>query len=1063
MKHHRLYRILATALCLSSFVLAFPSCQREEALSGEDAIQDADVVRFTATAEPSGTRTAISSDTADGSAYVSWTSGDAARLYYSGGRVTANVEGVSTDSYSAGNRAAAFVAPVPSDVTDLYAVYPSSATSSFSSGTLSVTIPSSQDGTFKGANYMVCKSTRESATFAFYHLASYLEINVGSASVARIVIAGENGEALVGTLPVTFDEDGNPQLGTASLTTASITLTVSGAGNYYAALLPGITFTKGLSVRFYDSSDNLLNSYCHQPATSLATVRSNVYYFTDASGLDGRSRYLYATVSGAGDKDGSSWANAMSKTELYAFLNDAQLKKGGVLTALAEEQRNALSGVTLRLGAGTYAMGARATLTGLATEDGMAVNIVGGFPAAGGLTPDPENNETILSGASSYQILYAYPASSDSLALSLTGLTVSGSNAARGGVAALEFHGAKMGVRMNDCVIKDNVNGYAIGGIQLADGVYAEIADCTFSGNQATQGAAAGLDGTGTEVTFTRCVFSGNQASLRGGAVKFSESAADAKLTCIGCDFTGNTAEDWGGAFYCNAPSTATATFTNCTFGAKNGNTVDATKKNHADTYGGGVAYIGDGGAAHSVTFNTCYFYGNTALSGGGAIHVSNELNASDRTCSSNLTFKNCTFEDNSVTNDASTMSNGCGGAVDFRSSGTLLVSGCTFEGNYTTWQSTTDGYRASGGAICISDGRLTQVVDESTVSVPATVKITKTTFKGNHTNTSPYVNAHHMNCGGALAVICGNDGTADRKSFANVYVDKCNFLDNYANQGGVLFLGGGSGTGGTCYMNDCLFDGNYNVFRYATSIQACYGGTLCINNSTFHNTYNTKSGENGKACCWMNCHSTNFMLANTTMIGHTQKSSNDEGTLDNYTNDPSLFRFDSGNFNTNYWYSIINSLIVNDKATNSSSEHYTFISDAGTIQRDDNSGFRPFLYNKVTHSGPNINTSKPSDKGGTAFTNAAYLSQFTGLTWNHPSDRDYQHWYYSWTGLSVANITYPTLTQVGTAINGTCSDFYTWLTSGSIDGVSVDGLSKDQKGTSRPASAASYKPGAIQ
>lgn len=1020
--------------------LATSACMREEVRKAGAA--DSSSVLFSASLEtPSAAKTAISSDTEAGSAHISWTADDVLTLHYAQGSQPASVCDITTEEYSDDHRNAVFSATLPEAVTDVYAVYPASATSSLSGSTLSVTIPAVQDGTFKGTNYMVARTTREEATLAFRHLVSYLEIYVGNASVDHIVIAGENGEDLAGTLPVTFDGEGIPQTGSASSASRTITLSVGSEGYCYAALLPGLNLSKGLSVRFYDSEGNILNTYCHQSA--LQTERGHIYYF---SRLDDRSRYLYVTVDGAGDKDGSSWANAMDKAGLFAFLNGGQLKKDGVLTALTEEQRNALSGVTLRLGAGIYAMGVRADLTGLATADGMTLNMVGGFPAAGGLTPDPENNETILSGASSYQIMFASPASTDLLALSLTGLTVSGASTNHDGSAALEFHGAKMGVRMNDCVIKDNVNDYAIGGIQLADGVFAEITDCIFSNNRAEQGAAAGVDGsiTGTDVTFTRCVFSGNQARLRGGAIKFSESAADAKLTCLDCVFTGNTAENWGGAFYCNAPATASATFTGCTFGDES----DASKKNVATTYGGGAVYLGGGGAAHTLSFTDCCFYDNSALTGGGAIHVSNELNASSATCVSNLSLSGCTFQGNYVTNDASTMINGCGGAVDFRSSGTLSISGCTFKQNYTTRSDTSTGYLASGGALCISDGNKGS-------ATPAIVNISGTTFEGNHTSTTR-ADEYHQQGGGAIAVICGNDGTANRKSYANVRIDKCSFLDNYANQGGALFLGGGSGIGGTTFLNDCLFDGNYILHQYGTTINTFIGGTLCINNTTFHNTWTANS--TGQWRCWINFNQTHFLLSNSTLIGQTQGSSGD--TAGDTGTNPSLIRFDSGNYNTTYWAAFENNLIVNTKATDASSKYYSIINNSYTqLAREDDTpreGFRPFMSNKITHvcqGGNGFDTSKPSEKGD-SFTNGAYVSTLTGLTWNAGSPRSYQNCYWSWSDCTV-NDKKAELTNVTDDVTNDCPEFGTWLST-----AGIDGFTKDQRGTDRPSSV---KAGAVE
>ena len=1043
MKHTLSPLFLAAAL-----TLAGTACMREEVRRSDTAeashLQD---VLFSASLEtPSGAKTALSSDTDAGSAYISWTADDALTLHYAGGSQTASVCDITTDAYSADHLSAVFSAALSSDVTDLYAVYPASATSSLSDGTLSVTIPAAQDGSFKGADFMAAKTTREEAELYFCHLASYLEIKVNSASVASIVIAGENGEALTGTLPVTFDEDDFPVPGTATSTATAITLTATGAGYYYAALLPGVTFSKGLSLRFYDSEGNILNSYCHQNV--LTTVRGTIHFFTDESGMDGRSRYLYATVSGAGDKDGSSWAHAMSQTELYAFLNDAQLKKGGVLTTLTDAQKDALDGVTVRLGAGTYAMGAIISLQNLCTTTDKSLSLVGGYPAAGGTTASPATNITTFSGEDSYRILSCNVKSTEKkITLSLSGITFSHSLGTEGGAAAVGFYGAGNTVTISNCIFSDNVNTASIAGLQIAYGSQVEVNDCRFLRNQAVAGAAANVDSDGSTGTFTDCVFSSNTTTGNGGACKFSESASNATMTFERCVFTANHGR-YGGAFYCNAPATAEASFIDCTFGDEN----DADLKNYADTYGGGAMYIGLNGYACTVSCTGCFFYGNTAKSGGGAIHVSNALNASSASCASNLSLTDCAFTGNSVTHDASTKINGCGGAVDFRSSGTLTISGCTFKQNFTTRSDTSNGYLASGGAVCISDGNLTS--DDAPVY--ATVNITGTTFEGNHTSTAR-ASAYHQQCGGAIAVICGNDGTANRKSYANVRIDKCNFLDNYANQGGALFLGGGEfGIGGTTFLNDCLFDGNYILHAYGTIINTYVGGTLCINNATFHNSWSTTAL--GQWRCWININRTNFILSNSSVVGQTQGSSDD--TADDTGDNPSLIRFDSGDFNTSYWAAFQNNLIVNTKATDASSAYYSFVNNSDAqITRDNDSprsGFRPFMSNKITHvcqNGKGFDTAYPTAKGG-SFTSGAYASTLTGLTWNTGSPRTYLNCYWSWTSCT-ANSLKPTLADITTDVTNDLPAFGAWLSTSGIDG-----FSKDQIGNTRPSSV---KAGAVE
>ena len=1018
------------------------ACQRE-IVPQESAIASGE--RFTATVEaPADTRTAISSDTSTGDCQISWTNADAAKVYYGASSTTATVEGVSASDYSADNRSATFVteANIPDNVTDLYAVYPSSAASSFTSATstLSVTIPSTQTATFQAANYMVAKGVRADHSLSFKHLASYLEINVTGSSVRRIVIAGENGEAIAGTLPVTFNGAGVPLPGTATSTATSITLNVSGAGNYYAALLPGVSFTKGLSIRFYDSSGNILNSYCHQNA--LTTARAHIDYFTDASGIDGRTRYLYATVSGAGDKDGSSWANAMSQTELYEFLNNAKLKQNGELTVLTEAQKNALNGTTVRLGAGTYTMTDCVNLQNICTTTNKTFSLVGGYPAAGGKTAAPSTNVTAFSGSGSHRILDSYVDGTEKkLTLNLSGITFCNGKAEPGGAAVVRFFGAGNTVEISDCIFSNNTNTGTSACLHVATGSTVTLTGCTFQNNQAYGAAAANIDGNGAKAYFTDCTFTGNQASASGGACKISSGATNAVMNFTNCTFTANKGGDYGGAFYCNAPASASANFTDCTFGAQN----DATKKNYADTHGGGAVYIGDGGNACTITFTRYNFYGNTAKSGGGAIHVSNGLNASSATCLSNVNLTDCTFEDNSVTYDASTMSNGSGGAVDFRSSGTLSISGCTFKQNATT-QTGAQGYLFSGGAICISDGNL-----GGATPTYATVNISGTTFEGNHTATTVYAD-YHKNCGGAIAVIAGNDGAASRKVYAKVYIDKCNFLDNYANQGGALFMGGGGSIHDiTTFVNDCLFDGNYILHLYGTTINTYGGGILCINNSTFHNTW-SHSGS-GKWRCWINLHSTHFILSNSSVVGQTQGSSED--TEDDTGTAPSLIRFDTENYNTTYWAAFQNNLIVNTKATRSSSLYYSFVNNGSAkIARENDSptsGFRPFMFNKITHvcntNGSGFDLTKPSTVTGKgdSFTNAAYFTLGTNIKWISGSPRTYQNCYYAW-NTCPGNDLKASLANCITDVTNDYKAFGDWLKT-----EGIDGFSKDQRGVTRP------------
>lgn len=230
--------------------------------------------------------------------------------------------------------------------------------------------------------------------------------------------------------------------------------------------------------------------------------------------------------------------------------------------------------------------------------------------------------------------------------VTLSGLTIA--NGSSGG-----FYGAGIsnGVQLtiNDCVFSGNrSDGY--GGAMYSDKPLV-VNNSRFEGNSAGSGGAVNI--SYTTATFTNTTFSGNQAlSNDGGAIYAKGSSGlPATLTFNNTSFSANTAVRHGGALYNS--SYATVNLTGSTFSANTAN-------------GALPATQGSGGAIYSagnLNIERSGFIGNSA----GTISTANNTGGAIRTSGSTTNITNSTFYHNRARS--------AGGAIDYRSSGTLLNS----------------------------------------------------------------------------------------------------------------------------------------------------------------------------------------------------------------------------------------------------------------------------------------------------------------------------------------------------------------------------------------------------
>jgi hypothetical protein len=199
------------------------------------------------------------------------------------------------------------------------------------------------------------------------------------------------------------------------------------------------------------------------------------------------------------------------------------------------------------------------------------------------------------------------------IAVTLTGLTVTGGNGSTGGPTPTAGDGG--GIRttdealtLADVVVTGNSAGSAMGGGIAADSAAAmTFAGCTVSGNTAVNGAGVYFFNGGS-LFLANSTVSGNAGSgARGGGIYFFGAAAASGFTIRNSTVAGNTtAGSGGGVFLRNF--VGTALIQNSTITGNSANTTATTAG-----YGGGGIALMNTPAASAITITSSIVSGNTA------------------------------------------------------------------------------------------------------------------------------------------------------------------------------------------------------------------------------------------------------------------------------------------------------------------------------------------------------------------------------------------------------------------------------------------------------------------
>ena len=808
----RIINIMSAMAAIAALAL---SCAKE--IDTQEKVGSKDGLRFTASAPEVKTTIENGSGT---QRIVKWAVGDEITIWFDGGSVEAEALEAGTST--------TFEATTSASATEFYAIYPKTAASGFDAGALNVVVPDTQDGTFASANIAVATTTAAAKSFLFKNATALIKFSVSDAAYTKAVFQGGKGEAVAGTVPVTFGSS-DIALGTVDSPSATIEVTLNGSTEYYIAVLPG-TFAEGFGVTLYKGTT------ADKPAFIRASKTLERGQILSLGNVDAVPEVtdFFVTPGGAGKKSGKSWENAMGAAELKALIEQPMDGSSQNNTA-AYYKAAILDGATIHMAAGDYDLAGdtKIEFNGYASQ--VDITFKGGYPAnlsgtatTGRDVTDPTTGTpsliTAFTGANAEGSIITL---GNQTKVTFDGVTFKdatrgtvGSNG--GALMAGAGNSGNCDFTLTNCRFINNANADAYTGA----GVYikkasATVSSCYFTSNHARNGSCINLDAGEGTVSISKCLFEYNTTFNTSGAL---QNGSAKTVTVTDCVFDHNTAGSYGGgAFHTNATGASTsfsgctfsnnsaaqggavsiqvgeATFTDCTFTGNSATNGSQKAAGDGDddvlaAQAGGVIILHHASAVCNL--NNCTFTNNTAPNGNGGA-IAYEDKAATLNINAGTTFTNCT-------------SFGPGGAI-FARKGTLNIKGTSaskvsFSGCKTL---ATGNQHGNGGAIWLGDG--------------STTSVEYATFSNNEAGQEDGSTIEYSN-GGAFRM----------KAITSFQASNCEFSGNRGRNGMCVSLELGSSS--VCKFTDCNF--HENIGRSGASKDGTGGN--------FHGGV-AQLGDNGK------------------------------------------------------------------------------------------------------------------------------------------------------------------------------------------------------------------------
>ncbi len=666
-----------TILSMAAVTLA--ACNKENEEPGQK-IDPAELVEvtFDVSAKPAqaagvqnaSTKTEIKED-----GTVLWSVGDKVSVFYevNGETGSSESEALTAENIKA-DGSASITVKVPTAFTlaqfegtrSLSAVYPFDAAVAYVDGKINVSAPKVQDGTFAHASLSVAEWTG-SNSLTFENQCGLLRIEAVDAAVSKITLKSADADV--------------------------VTLNVSGAGTYYAAVAPSTL--EGFSVVLTDAEgEELAKKVTAKP---LVVEKGHVLPLGKIAGFDDR---FYVSAAAKGRKDGSNWENAAGLTELKDLL-----AKGAVMNVY--------------MSAGIYSV----TAALVSEAEGADFSVYGGYPAdakAASLSGrDAKANATIFDGGGKSQIWLTKKGN-----VLFDGLTFQNGFSAKDNGGALAFNGTGVTGNVIDCVfegnkVTDGTNStqYLSGGAIHVFEAKVTVENSSFSKNYGRNGGSLFTNNAKAELTVKGCTFTEDYALNTGGSINNSNGTQMIEnCTFTGCYTLGGDAKyvpGNGGAIHVNGTD-AVQTLKNCVFSVCEASRNYSYKTTDSRSCGGAVSVQNA-----RLDIIGCTFDGNRGVSGSamllqggdGLVRVTdcvfkNNKGASRGLIQTNgkavLFMNNCQIYDNTMrTNQWGTVIHGGNPAV-------VCMNNCSIHNNVSQ--------QAGGTSVCLNNDGFTVVVNTTAV-----------------------------------------------------------------------------------------------------------------------------------------------------------------------------------------------------------------------------------------------------------------------------------------------------------------------------------------------------------
>ena len=932
-----------------------------------------------------------------------WAANDNIKVFYNNTNVVAELKmGENTSS-------ATFEASVGA-ATDYYAVYPASETASMTDGTMTVTLPATQNGLFGAGHIAVAKAADK--TFTFTNVNAFLKMTFASAQYTRIVVESVAGQALAGDLSITFAGGVPAVAATYANTSSSVEVTSEtpfAAGDIYISVLPGVTHTQGLLVTCYNG-EQLKGTYY---VDKLVAIEASVTLTFDVFEPNGN---YYVTAEGAGNQNGLSLTNAMSAAKAVELIRKSATDQAAL---------KAIDGAVFNFAAGEYEL----------AEQALALEYEAAEPVK--LTFKGEEG-TVFSGNETHGIMTISGAD-----VTLEGITLTKSVATETKTGAIKVSGSNTRLTMTNCTVRDNVvSGEEIvcAGIVLDGADF--VADGTkFINNDAYSSCALYVNGA--TLALTDCEFKENDATAKVG-VLLLEGEQTSSFT--NCDFVDNHAWEYGQIQHVSGNTT----FTGCNF---KDNGVDKSKYP-------GVFQLDEGGSGKLVIVG-----GECSGNEAGTAGVLNQESAGAEFEMTDILIKNnhgyndagamwaagkatltrCTIQ----ANTSGSRDKAKGQSLTIKSSDFRMY-GCVVENHPGN---------GSSNAIAVTDAAILTIGPDSqsnrsiirnnaadwggAMSLTGTGKaiISDTDFLENHAegcgvfriveNSSVYLTDCVLKDNYAED---NNGGAIGHESTGTVACNRCHFEGNHAGgDGGAIKV---HKAGSNLYLNACTFKGNYQDAIAGSTIHVNENGSFAMNNCTIaDDTYSTENHPSMPVLSWISFDKPeNVWFSNNTFIGSPR--------LNGAPSYGGLVRIW---FDVNTAAYFVNNIIVNDPQENT----WSFCQYGKTLSQDN----VPHVY--LYHTKYNVFENAEECKERITFkenpTSSGFSrNSFGNLAWN--DDKCYWSWDGTLTeGANTGKITSSEFIETLTTAQ---PDFKTWL-------QEIDALDKDQLGNSR--GSGEWWPGSYQ